>query len=455
MLETPEAVRKTHLSDLAVELTRRGIGWEITAVEPYQPESSYYDPTGYLIGAEGDEILSIRLKLSGSASVMQVVTVKHFQPAGASIYGSDYSLTTEDGQLYYELTVLEHRPNHAWTNPVHRARSQTAEGMADSIIELRDYSEKYKVPVALPAAAKEAARLKAIAESKLSNEYVVERHVDSFFVGNMPKNEQDILQEDLKHLSDAALLWHFPRNDKGQFERGQHIMLATYPPSLAGKYLSRAVWLAVEGPVKVADRILILGMRNTTGENFEHQWWQERWMWDTRARRGDLHQTWEINDKAKAVRCYELLTKGKVVEALEMYDIELEPQLQSLAEGKPVDFEQKDYTKIWVPRLIENFMRSAPWRFALLLAREKQCREAWVKQKASRKYESKPISLFGLGGVQKPERPQVFLSSKGGGKMQLTLEWSGTQITAPYCDWRRPIDYDLLQNGLIKESDIP
>jgi hypothetical protein len=450
--QTPEAECKSQLYALKDELQKRGVDCEITSVEPYQDEY-YCDPTAYLIGGDGEEVLSIRVKSQQPRRVVQIVV--RMYPQGSSIDRIDGTITIGEEQIAYVLTILEERSNQPWTLPVFRKLSRTIADICNDVIESADYREKFKVAVTLPTVAKQAARLKAIADSKLSNDFTVVRVIDPVFVGNMPKTEQDILQEDLKHLSDANLLWHFARNDKGQFERGKDVVLATYPASLEGKYLSRSVWLAVDGPERAADKNLIVYMRNTTGENFEHQWWQERWMWDTRARRGDLYLAWEINDKEKAHRCFELLTQGKIVEALEMYDIELEPQLQLLSVGIPVSLEHKEYTKTWAPRLVENLMRSAPWRFALLLAREKQCREAWVKLKSSRKYEAKPISLFGLGGVQTTDRPQVFLTSKAGGKMQLILEWSGTQITAPYFDWRRPIDYDLLHAGLITEANIP
>jgi hypothetical protein len=460
MLETPEAVRIAHLEILKEELTRRGIDSEFAAVEPYQAKLGIqtFDPADYHIGGSGEDIQALRVKTSIDGFCLQVVAIKYDAPSDSHARNSgytDYTLTGNGGNLAYEVTVLEERPGKPWTAPTKRLKAELMQSIVWFIQDAHNYVEKYSVPVKLPAPAKHAARLKAVADGKLSSNISVVRTVDSFFVGNMPNSEQAVLQADLDALSDAALIWHFPRDDKGRLERGKIIMLATYPTCLEGKYQPKAVWLTAEGPARVTDQVVTLAMKNTTGENFDHQWWQERWMWDTRAHRGDLYHAWEIEDKEKAKRCYDFLIKGMIIEAFNLYETELDPQLQRLLQGKPTDYAQSEFTKVWAPRLLENLMKCAPWRFALLLAREKQAREAWVKLKPSRKYEAKPIALFGLGGVSAPDRPQIFLTAKGGGRMQLFMDWSGTQISAANTDWMRPLDFDLLQSGLITEDCVP
>jgi hypothetical protein len=93
------------------------------------------------------------------------------------------------------------------------------------------------------------------------------------------------------------------------------------------------------------------------------------------------------------------------------------------------------HTDAWVQRLYGQLQNSAPWRFGTAY-------RVWQRehQTASRPV-SRPIALFGLGGLNQQRKPMVALELRDG-MPRLLMIWTASNSRLPRTLWERPADLE-------------
>ena len=370
----------------------------------------------------------------------------------------DYSLSKGFDSLTYELTIIEdpwEGRGHSRDCPVGMHRDDDSEHIAALIGWWSRYPQEFAASPPGPVPQDRIDGLRAVAQAKLAClQGVTPVHqIDRTALADLDPASQEELELDRSNLLPVHLLWNFPRDDRGKLELACTVLLSRYE-SATSKSPGRRLWLCARGPERRKDpQEVTVRLLSLIGENRVHRWDEARWLWDARAQNMSLEERWGMDDVQRVAECTALLDAGRIVEALALYGIELDRPLAGLLEGIPVQFELRDKTAVWAPRLQEGLRGSAPWLLARAPERSELVQAEWRKGSARRTAASR-LRLLELGGQNQQRRPGVFLTP-GTNAPRLILDWSRSNARVPAHTWVRPVDYDLVRFGLIERSAIP
>lgn len=273
------------------------------------------------------------------------------------------------------------------------------------------------------------------------------------FAANDPASAQSLLAM----LDEETLLRNFPRDDRGNLQLAQSVLLGEMecdPALPRGRHL----FLAATGPAKRKDGpVVSLSLEPLIPANQAHDWTSRRWLWT--AQQATPAERWGI--PAKAVRqidsqkpakgryseCLQLLDEGQFEEAFALFDVEVSPDVSKLLNGE--DFEIKSccdcmYEGAGVPRATRTrreVWELAPWAFAESLKQEREQRSGRQKNKELL------LRLFIVPRQRHSQRATVAVMEGNNGP-QLGVHVSGSNAVASWHQCRRPIEMDLVRFGL-------
>jgi hypothetical protein len=227
-------------------------------------------------------------------------------------------------------------------------------------------------------------------------------------------------------LDPAALSRNFPRAHDGHFHRSAIVALAPIDDVALHR---RGGWLAAR---RDGDG-LALTVAELIGANQAHRWDVTPWLWDSRVR-ATRRKRWQVDRADQARPILAALRSGEVAHALEIAGVAADDQVTRLLTGAPTRSFRAELAERWVQRLHTGLADAAPWRFA------EACR-VWRSEVSTRSGRgSRPVTLFGLKGLNQARKPKIALDLDGGTPV-VRLVFTAGNLVLPRSLWTVPPDF--------------
>jgi hypothetical protein len=226
-------------------------------------------------------------------------------------------------------------------------------------------------------------------------------------------------------LDAAALCRHFPRANDGRFHRSAVVALTPIdgtPPHRRGSWL--IAHRSGDGLTVTADKLI--------GGNQEHRWDLTPWLWNRSYARTSRQDRWQVSRPERVRPILAALRAGDLPSALQLAGVAADEQVTRLLAGEPTRAFRAEYAERWVHRLYEELSESAPWRF-------EHAHRVWAAE-AGRTRDAKPVTLFGLKGLNQARKPKIALSVSGDRPM-LRLVFTASNLVMPRSLWTLPADF--------------
>jgi hypothetical protein len=251
----------------------------------------------------------------------------------------------------------------------------------------------------------------------------------SIRVVNVPATMAD----DVAAIDQSSLCWHFPRDRTARFQRAVVVALAPYRgvrPS------SRGQWLTVRadgGDLVVSTEMLV-------GANQRHRWDLSPWLWDQRCSATPAESRWQVERPDEVSEVVQLMRDGAIAKALETTGVRFDADIARLLAGSPTRTVRARLTATWVANLYRGLAEAAPWRLA-------HAYRVWRSERATLGLPAtRPIVLFGLGGLAQSKKPQVALDMTDEAPV-LRLIFSGSSAILSRALWTMPADLSAHLRG--------
>lgn len=310
-----------------------------------------------------------------------------------------------------------------------------------------------------PFSNKELSFLEAIAKrrAKHSDESVRNGVELSEYSFPISADDPASAQSQLALLDEETLLRNFPRDDRGNLQLAQAVLLAELECDQALPR-GRRLFLAATGPAKRKDGpIVTLSLEPLISANQAHDWTTRRWMWTaqsaTRSERWGVppEAVAEIDQKKPATgrysKCLQLLDEGQYEEAFSLFDVEVSTEISMLLNGEDFQIEgccdcmYEGAGDLRATRTRREVWELAPWAFAESLEQERE------RLTGRQKNKELLLRLFIVPRQKHSQRAMVtVMEGKNGPKLGLHV--SGSNAVAFWHQCRRPIEMDLVRFGL-------
>ena len=227
-------------------------------------------------------------------------------------------------------------------------------------------------------------------------------------------------------LDPAALCRNFPRAHDGHFHRSAVVALAPIGEVALNR---RGGWLATR---RDGDG-LALTVEELIGANQAHRWDVTPWLWDSRVRT-TRSKRWQVTRAEQARPALAALRAGEVARALEIAGVAADDQVSRLLAGTPTRSFRAELAERWVHRLYAGLADAAPWRFA-------EAYRVWRSEVDTRRSRgARPVTLFGLRGLNQARKPKIALDLDGGTPI-LRLVFTAGNLLLPRSLWTVPPDF--------------
>lgn len=295
---------------------------------------------------------------------------------------------------------------------------------------------------------------------------------------NLTPDSEAALKCDLAGLLPELVRDGFPADNRGAFALKTTVVLADYETTLSpGR--DRKLSLVVVGPQRRSDpQVLRINLRGLIPANQDHRWDDERWRWHADSANEDRTSRWgapvpveslvngnlsasQLAKKVergtadvgqKAALAILLQTEGRLLEAIELYSIEIDEILKRLCGG------QKIYPPAccayadekWVEKLQDWLRTCAPWLLGKATAREAERIAGWAAQKSGRKRRHPSLKLLIFPGQHHSRKVSLILTSTDaeGVCPRLTLQATASNARLHESAWRRSLELDFARHQL-------
>ncbi|NUR74350.1 MAG: hypothetical protein HOU81_26365 [Hamadaea sp.] len=226
-------------------------------------------------------------------------------------------------------------------------------------------------------------------------------------------------------LDAAALSGNFPRAHDGRFHRSAVVALTPIDGTPSHR---RGAWLTAR---RTGDGLTVT-VEELIGGNQEHRWDLTPWLWSRAYARTSRQVRWQVSRADRVRPIVAALRAGDVPSALQIADVAFDEQVAKLLAGAPTRTFRAEYAERWVTRLYEQLAESAPWRFA-------EAYRIWQAE-ADRARTARPVTLFGLKGLNQARKPKIALTLSGDRPM-LRLVFTASNLVLPRSLWTLPTDF--------------
>jgi hypothetical protein len=270
------------------------------------------------------------------------------------------------------------------------------------------------------------------------------------------------LLEDLDNIAPDLLAWNLPRDDKGKWLLGRRVPLFRYdtdkrrmsafclvvavPEKRSGRPEIRAEWLQADVQTARLDAVPEMFDTRRTKEFARELLGVE----SPKAR-----ALWSLKGlaKAAAAQVVPLQHEGQFEEAGRIAGVELDGLLLECMRGRrvahmctccaPLDRQLIEWSVMLKKALTTlNFARVA----GLALRDQVQC------QRSPRKA---PIPILPFPLQRHTRKAHLALDLRNPERPRLTIDTTGSGNRLPLALWKRPVDIDLLREGLLEADDLP
>ncbi|MFC1597757.1 hypothetical protein ACFL5Q_07460 [Planctomycetota bacterium] len=295
---------------------------------------------------------------------------------------------------------------------------------------------------------------------------------------NLTPEGEATLAGDLDGLLLDRIRDGFPADKRGALALKTTVLLACYgttsPPAR-----DRKLALAVVGPQRRSDAQEIrVRLEALIPPNQDHCWEHERWRWHADSADADSASRWgapvpvtalaarslsasQLAEQAekgnadagdKAALAILLQDEGRLLEALELYGVEVDGDLKRLCGG------QKIYPPAccayadekWVQRFHDWMRACAPWLLGQATRREAERIAAWAAEKRSRRRRLPVLRLLIFPGQHHSCKASLILTSVDleGTRPRIEIQATGSNTRLHESGWKRPLDIDLARYHL-------
>ena len=384
----------------------------------------------------------------------------------------------------YSVSVLAEREwerpdlSHFGVRHLESRCSESAAEIADWLVKDWAYERTWCAPSPTDAKA-EKLRLRKIVEG------IQARSSAALVAKVKPGSEHDLtsdglaaLKRDLAGLSADAIRANFPPDKRGRFALKTVVVLGSYETTSPPGH-QRSLCLVVNGPARRADeQAMRVELEPLIRANQDHCWESERWKWHADSAAADRTARWgapvpvealaagtlsaklftkraakgRVDEGVKAAAAMSLQEEGRLIEALELYGIEVDGALKRLCGA------QKIYPPTccayaddkWVAKLQDWLRDCAPWLVAAATRREAERLAAWTAEKRGRRRRLPVLKLLIFPGQHHSRKASLVLTSTDMEGMCPRLEMQATASNARLHEsaWRRELALDLARYGL-------
>lgn len=295
---------------------------------------------------------------------------------------------------------------------------------------------------------------------------------------NLTPAGQAALNTDLADLELGRIARGFPRDHRGALALKTTVLLGHYETTVPPAR-DRDLCLVAAGPQKRSDpQEIRITIESLIKVNQDHCWEHDRWRWHAGTADVDRETRWGVavpaeaiasdalsqsqlaenvrtgcaDEGEKAALAIMLQEQGKLIEALELYGIEVDEDLKRLCGG------QKIYPPAccayadekWV-KTFQDWMRAcAPWLLANSTRQEAERISARAVEKKGRKRRLPVLKLFIFPGQQHSRKASLVLTSKDLDGLCPRLEIQATASNARLYEsaWKRPLEIDFIRYQL-------
>lgn len=295
---------------------------------------------------------------------------------------------------------------------------------------------------------------------------------------NLTPEGEAALRGDLAGLRQDRIRDGFPPDQRGALALKTTVLLACYETtSPPGR--DRKLSLAVVGPQRRSDRQEIrVSLEALIPANQDHCWEQERWRWHTDSADTGRARPWgapvpvealaagalstsqlaEKSEKGgadagdKAALAILLQDEGRLVEALELYGVEIDGDLKRLCGGQkihpPACCAYAD--EKWVQRFQDWMWACAPWLLGQATRRAAERIAAWAAAKRGRRRRLPVLKLLVFPGQRHSRKANLILTSADleGTRPRLEIEATASNARLHESGWKRPLEIDLARYQL-------
>jgi uncharacterized protein (TIGR02996 family) len=282
---------------------------------------------------------------------------------------------------------------------------------------------------------------------------------------------------ELSYLGRDAIARNFPRDDKGRLRIRCDVVLLAYGTPAASPRFGEMCMIA-RGPARLSDPQQIRVLEEPLViENQHHVWTRDRWLWDRGAAGVGEHERWgvtaaelgrvtgagrsgvvakleaqaragSLTAAGRAMLATAYQDDGRFEEALRLCGVEFPAEVTELLDaGRPRLLRRglrmsADKWEEGSARMRRTMWQMAPWRLAVTAERMQAHWDAWSAARPGRGLKSAPLRIFMFTGHTTARRPGLMLTLVPDG-VRLSIEYTGSNVTAPETWWRRPVELDI------------
>jgi hypothetical protein len=385
-----------------------------------------------------------------------------------------------DGALHsYSASIVEQREwehsnkSHWQVRMLESRCSEAVVDIVDWLVQDWAFERPWRAPSPTDPKA-EKKRLQKVAEGlKSRSSLAVVVDAEAGAEHNLTPEGEAALRSDLTHLLLDRIRSGFPPDQRGAFALNTTVLLACYETTMPPGP-DRKLSLAVVGPRRRSDRQeLRVGLEALIPVNQEHSWEHERWRWHADSAAADRDIQWGApvpvealgagtlstsqlakkveNGRAdagdKAALAILLQEEGRLLDALELYGVEIDRDLKRLCGG------QKIYPPAccayadekWVKRFQDWMRACAPWLIGNSTRREAERIANWAAEKKGRKRRLPVLKLLIFPGQHHSRKASLILTSADleGRRPRLEIQATASNARLHESGWKRPLELDL------------
>jgi hypothetical protein len=398
--------------------------------------------------------------------------------------GAQGGVWRDGAQHSYSASIMEQREwehtyrSHWQVRYLESRCSEDAADIVDWLVQDWAFERPWRAPSPIDPKA-QGKRLQRIVEGLKSRSglaVVVEARTGPDH--NLTAKGEAALRGDLAGLLPDRIRDGFPPDPRGALALKTTVLLACYETtSPPGR--DRKLSLVGVGPQRRSDpQEIRIRLEALIPANQDHCWEQERWRWHTDSAHMEPTIQWgapvpvealaagtlsapQLAEKMaigtadageKAAMAILLQDEGRLLDALELYGIDIDGDLKRLCGG------QKIYPPAccayadekWVERLQEWMRTCAPWLLAGATQREAARIAAWAAEKSSRRRRRPVLKLLIFPGQHHSRKASLILTSADleGTRPRLEIQATASNARLHESAWKRPLEIDLARYRL-------
>lgn len=320
-----------------------------------------------------------------------------------------------------------------------------------------------------PFTAKELRFLPAVAKARRELTETIEIDIDRKY--SFHGNGSEDLAVDVEMVNPDRLLRSFPRDDRGNLELKQIVLLSEHNCRQALKG-GRNLFLVAASPEKRKDKqVVSVRLEPVIAVNHRLNWSDRRWLW-TSLDSGEADR-WGIpkgcvdhmpfgtspdsvtddSEEDRVCRSVLLLDAGRFEEAFTLFGVEVSDGVSRMLNGEEFqlsggcDCMYEGAATARASRLRRELWESAPWLLPSALLHEEERLETWRAEKSGRPSKDAEMRLFILPRQRHSQRATLMLV-RGKNGPRLEIRWSGSNAVPHDHLWKRSVELDLIRFGL-------